>query len=282
MSCSLATFLLALLQNTADGNFKANWAGATLKFGNNDHTVIEFNSLYLMPAAIILGFFGGLFGSLFLIINGCMNDIVRKKLLKKKWQKPVETFTLCFLTATVFYWFSMFSDCETYKLDPKLDISELKTIHSAWCEDPYSINDERSKKINTLATMFWNTEGGVMRVIVNQKISIPLKDLLIFAASWFTFTTITFGTYVPAGLLVPGMIIGACLGNILTIIATDLGVFTDPNELFVVRRKFIVMGMGGFMAGYTRMTYSLGVILMETTQDLTLFVPLIFVIMIAS
>ena len=36
------------------------------------------------------------------------------------------------------------------------------------------------------------------------------------------------------------------------------------------------------MAGYTRMTYSLGVILMETGQCLNLFVPIIFSIMISN
>jgi hypothetical protein len=64
---------------------------------------------------------------------------------------------------------------------------------------------------------------------------------------------------------------------------TIFGVFSPDEENYVaIRKKFIILGMGGFMAGYTRMTYSLGVILMETTQDLSLFVPLVFVIMIAS
>lgn len=36
------------------------------------------------------------------------------------------------------------------------------------------------------------------------------------------------------------------------------------------------------MAGYTRMTYSLAVILMETGQVLNLFVPIVFSIMISN
>ena len=36
------------------------------------------------------------------------------------------------------------------------------------------------------------------------------------------------------------------------------------------------------MAGYTRMTYSLAVILMETSRDLSLFVPIIFTILISN
>ena len=48
------------------------------------------------------------------------------------------------------------------------------------------------------------------------------------------------------------------------------------------RRKNIVIGTGAFMAGYTRMTYALGVILMETSEDLSIFVPLIFTIVISN
>lgn len=36
------------------------------------------------------------------------------------------------------------------------------------------------------------------------------------------------------------------------------------------------------MAGYTRMTYSLAVILMETSQDIAIFTPMIITIAIAN
>lgn len=53
-------------------------------------------------AAIILGFFGGLMGAMFIIINNTVNHI-RKKYLKFKWMKIMETLCLVFLTATVMY-----------------------------------------------------------------------------------------------------------------------------------------------------------------------------------
>jgi len=49
-----------------------------------------------------------------------------------------------------------------------------------------------------------------------------------------------------------------------------------------LRKKYITIGCGAFMAGYTRMTYSLGVIIMETSQDLSIFVPIIFAIIISN
>jgi H+/Cl- antiporter ClcA len=65
-----------------------------------------------LPAAIILGIVGGLLGSLFININTRMAT-VRKKILTKKWMKPIETFLFCFATASVFYWVPYyFNNCE--------------------------------------------------------------------------------------------------------------------------------------------------------------------------
>ena len=44
----------------------------------------------------------------------------------------------------------------------------------------------------------------------------------------------------------------------------------------------IIIGTASIMAGYTRLTYALGVIIMETTEDLGVFVPIIFSIIIAN
>jgi len=56
----------------------------------------------------------------------------------------------------------------------------------------------------------------------------------------------------------------------------------DANEFSASRGNYIIMACGAVMAGYTRMTYSLAVILMETGQVLNLFVPIVFSIMISN
>ena len=49
-----------------------------------------------------------------------------------------------------------------------------------------------------------------------------------------------------------------------------------------LRKDFIVMAMSAMLGGYTRMTYSLGVIMLETSQSLNIFVPIILSILIAN
>lgn len=74
---------------------------------------------------------------------------------------------------------------------------------------------------NTLATLVFNTEGGIIRTLLRLPVlikkegdtdSIPVETIVIFMSLWIVFTFITYGVWVPAGLFLPGIIIGSCLG----------------------------------------------------------------------
>jgi H+/Cl- antiporter ClcA len=65
---------------------------------------------------------------------------------------------------------------------------------------------------NDLASLFWATEGGVIRNIMDDKIVLPLASMFLFFSVWYFFTITTYGTNLPAGLFLPGMIIGCALG----------------------------------------------------------------------
>ena len=80
------------------------------------------------------------------------------------------------------------------------------------------------------------------------------------------------------------MIIGCALGSTVFNFADFVGAvkFNDEEEKQALIRSYIILSCGGFMAGYTRMTYSLAVILMETSQDIMIFTPMIISIAIAN
>jgi len=140
---------------------------------------------------------------------------------------------------------------------------------------------------NGLASLFWATEGGVIRNIMDNRIETGYLQMFSFFVVWYFFNITTYGTNIPAGLFLPGMIIGCALGNLYSKTIDDLHVFDYTSDLKSkmhddIRKKYIIIGCGAFMAGYTRMTYSLGVIIMETSQDLSIFVPIIFAIIISN
>lgn len=72
----------------------------------------------------------------------------------------------------------------------------------------------------------------------------------------------TFGIWVPAGIFVPGMLMGCALGLMY------LDLLLDGFHLSLLRaggQSYLVIGAAGMLSGYTRLTYSLAVIMMETT-----------------
>jgi H+/Cl- antiporter ClcA len=78
---------------------------------------------------------------------------------------------------------------------------------------------------------------------------------------------ITYGTNVPAGLFLPGVIVGCAMGDLIYVAAESVDIFENQNEAAKdgIRHSYIIMGCAAFMAGYTRMTYCLAILIMETT-----------------
>ena len=80
------------------------------------------------------------------------------------------------------------------------------------------------------------------------------------------------------------MILGCCYGEMYTIICQKLKLFDDSalGEVQDARKNFYVIAIAASLGGYTRMTYSLAVIMMETSQTMNLFVPIFLTILISN
>ena len=66
----------------------------------------------------------------------------------------------------------------------------------------------------------------------------------------------------PAGLFFPGILIGCSMGNLYLL----LMLMEFKLDMSVIGgQSFIIIGSAAMLAGYTRLTYSLAVIMLETT-----------------
>jgi CBS domain-containing protein len=92
---------------------------------------------------------------------------------------------------------------------------------------------------------------------------------------WFFSTATTYGTAIPAGLFFPGLLIGASLGEFVgrVLMAVDWIPLTDSSITI-----YSVVGGVAIIAGYCRLSFSLAVIFMETTQDVNLFIPMLLAV----
>ena len=88
-------------------------------------------------------------------------------------------------------------------------------------------------------------------------------------------TIVTYGTAVPAGLFLPGILVGCSLGRML-------GLFIETNiENEVQMATYATIGAASVLAGYSRLSFSLAVIMLETTENVNLFLPIVFTLFIS-
>lgn len=67
--------------------------------------------------------------------------------------------------------------------------------------------------------MFFNEELGAIRSILSGYegpggLLLPPDQMFVYLFVWYIFTITTYGVYVPAGLFLPGIIIGCAVGAI--------------------------------------------------------------------
>ena len=126
-----------------------------------------------------------------------------------------------------------------------------------------------------MATFLFNPEGTVIKNFLSKKAVFSYETLLLFFLIWFIFTIITYGTAVPAGLFLPGILIGCSLGRVL-------GLFIENYIVQEIHPStYAIIGSAAMLAGYSRLSFSLAVIMLETTENVNLFLPIIFALFVS-
>ncbi|KAK5137881.1 hypothetical protein LTR08_006650 [Meristemomyces frigidus] len=115
--------------------------------------------------------------------------------------------------------------------------------------------------------------------------------LLISALIGFVLATITFGLQIPAGILLPSMVVGALYGRVVGLIVEvwqrehpHFFAFAscEPDIPCVTPGTYAVIGAASALAGTTRMTVSIVVIMFELTGALTYVLPIMVAVMLSK
>lgn len=116
--------------------------------------------------------------------------------------------------------------------------------------------------------------------------------LLLAAVVGFFLAGITFGLQIPAGIILPSMAIGALSGRAVGIIM-EIAVRNHPHFLPFERKcdpdlscinpgTYAIIGAAATLAGVTRMTVSIVVIMFELTGALTYVLPIMIAVMLSK
>ncbi|KAI9164495.1 glycerol ethanol, ferric requiring protein [Blastocladiella emersonii ATCC 22665] len=116
--------------------------------------------------------------------------------------------------------------------------------------------------------------------------------LLFTMAMRFSTAVVTYGSKVPGGAFVPGMLVGACFGRVLGIVVNafqnsfaDWPIFAAcqvADRVCVTPGSYALLGAAAALTGVTRLTISIVVILFELTGALNFVLPTIMTVVIAK
>ncbi|CAE7188719.1 hypothetical protein PTNB85_07645 [Pyrenophora teres f. teres] len=212
----------------------------------------------LIPFAFT-GVLGGLFGGLFIKLNmGVAEWRKNRQYLKGD---VTEVVIVSFITALINFPIKFM----------RAQASELVHILFAECADltEDTLGLCKSGKANT----------GVIAL------------LLISAALGVILASFTFGLQIPAGIILPSMAIGGLFGRAVGLTMQviqgawpTLFVFKscEPDVTCVTPGTYAIVGAAAALAGTTRMTVSIVVIMFELTGALTYVLPIMIAVMISK
>ncbi|ORY35468.1 putative voltage-gated chloride channel [Naematelia encephala] len=207
---------------------------------------------------IILGIFGGLYGAVF----SRLNILWAKHIRQGTWVKRhpiIEVMLVTILTTIVSF------------LNPYCRMGGTELVASLFAEC-------RSDLSSSLCVDHPRQVYGV--------ISMLGAALLVKGA----LTIITFGIKLPAGIFIPSLVVGACFGRIVGLsmewiewrypLLPIFGVCRDTD--CIVPGLYAMVGAAATLAGVTRTTVSLAVIVLELTGTLNYVVPVMLGVLVAK
>ncbi|KAI0442198.1 chloride channel [Xylaria telfairii] len=212
----------------------------------------------IIPFAL-LGILGGIYGGLFIKAN----------MRVAQWKKSTtwlpgplsQVVIVAFLTALINYP-NFYMRAQTSEL-----VSSLFTDCSLVLDDPFALCKTGAASASTIV-------------------------LLLFASILgFFLASVTFGLQIPAGIILPSMAIGALSGRAVGIIMEiwqhnhpNFFAFStcDPDVPCVTPGVYAIIGAAATLAGVTRLTVSIVVIMFELTGALTYVLPIMIAVMLSK
>ena len=150
---------------------------------------------------------------------------------------------------------------------PDKDCSEMQPL-SSFCKDDSHFSD--------METLSMNQNDKSVRLLFHSDLFFDEWALAWYGVALYFLACVTYGTNIPSGLFVPAIMIGAAFGRIAGQLIYQNGLGSvDPGT-------YALLGAAAILGGITRMTISIVVILVETTNNVTYAVPIMITIMTAK
>ncbi|CAB1329620.1 unnamed protein product, partial [Coregonus sp. 'balchen'] len=223
---------------------------------------------------VLMGVVGGLLGAFFNYINTRLAKYrMRHVHPKAKFVRVLESLLVAMVTTVVIFVASMtMGECRDLASPTTNNNSTALTSSTPPSASSFCPN----KTYNDMATLFFNSQEVAIHQLFHQDGTFSPVTLTVFFVLYFLLSCWTYGVSVPSGLFVPSLLCGAAFGRLVAnLLKINLG-------MDIYSGTFALIGAAAFLGGVVRMTISLTVILIESTNEITYGLPIMITLMVAK
>eukprot|EP00051_Salpingoeca_urceolata_P010072 m.122720 g.122720 ORF g.122720 m.122720 type:complete len:922 (+) comp16573_c0_seq4:343-3108(+) len=289
---------------------------------------INFHALALVPT-VVLGLIGGVLGTAFTFLNLKIVRWRQRNILPYPWRRVAEPCLIMFIMATLSVLLPLAFSCrEVFNCTPDLAPGESTTeavflrcdenkasmyqpridsnVESYRCagrSEPFNIScvDRGTDSLATCQAhnMTYNDFATLIYVPGEEAIhhlftrgthkQLSYGAIATMLIVYFLGACWAAGTAVSSGLVVPMLLIGACYGRMIGMVASDLATEWGSGPYpagslwaWIDPGVFALIGAGSFFGGVSRLTIALTVIMIEISDDVHMLLPIMISILIAK
>ncbi|EAN76853.1 chloride channel protein, putative [Trypanosoma brucei brucei TREU927] len=246
-------------------------------------------NVYSIAPSFFLGIVCGLFAALFTKVNIVLIKYRRRCMRQSSIRRFLEPVVAITLYSLLSYFFAMLSGCAPFQ-----DMEDRGDVLVWGTENTTSLFTATCSENNTfspLATLVLGSERDTIRHLFSRQTIWQYHpvQLLVLLLLYTIFACWSNGMAISGGLVVPSLVIGAALGRLFGLFVCFVGMGNIGVErgymaslAWMDPGLFALIGAGAFLAGITRMTMSICVIMMELSSELHYLLPTMVAIIIAK
>ncbi|GAM29080.1 hypothetical protein SAMD00019534_122560 [Acytostelium subglobosum LB1] len=242
-----------------------------LTFGFSQEYLYRYSELLAFAA---LGVIGGLLGAFFVYLNVRLSKW-RSEFFSKLpvYTRVLEVVLVVTLTSVTLFTAAGVTGCREQSLVHNTTIipNQNITFVRLFCEED---------QYNDMAGLSFNTMDAALRLLYSRAVNLfSIPTLVVFTFISFILATITSGLMLASGLFIPMMLLGGTFGRLVGQLGSIMFSHANPP---IDPSIYAMVGSSAMMAGFSRMTISLAIIVVELTEGTQYMLPVILSVMIAK
>lgn len=258
------------------GDFRDS-AVAMFFLGTVPENRASMNLLTFLPTVIVAVVAGAL-AVMYTVSSTRLSRWRARRLFPKPVFRVLEPGVFAFLYATACYAVPLlFSSCRRLPDSVAANEKPLGVVFvTALCRAPPSLRDPPPRYYHPLATLAITSPYNLLRLLFSRQTPelFPPSALLVHLLLYTAGSSYAGGMFVSCGTVIPSLLIGAVTGRLVGELLQQ-SAWADPGVLALV-------GAAAYFSGISRLSFSLIVIMMELTADLTHVTCLMLAVFLAK